>query len=206
MGLAHADQTRETAPRESFVNELIFQEDRVQDPAKETSAQPSSLAAFMKKHAIQGRPLFIIVDAWAPWCGPCKRTLPSFIRLAKDFQESSKKGSHHAKGVGRYHINGLNDKFHVKGLAISIEHPASVKMGFDIAGIRTANDSFPLYFSSNLASLMSGLELTGIPATIIIAPNGQIIFKKVGGMNWDLEDNRKDLEKLIHGWLSKNHP
>lgn len=36
----------------------------------------------------------LIIDVWADWCGPCKRTTPVFVEMAK---ESSKNGLIFAK-------------------------------------------------------------------------------------------------------------
>ncbi|MDZ4158593.1 MAG: thioredoxin domain-containing protein, partial [Anaerolineaceae bacterium] len=40
-------------------------------------------AAFEK--AVMKSTLPVIVDFWAPWCGPCKMIAPTLEKLAKEF-------------------------------------------------------------------------------------------------------------------------
>jgi len=44
---------------------------------------PDSWQAFREKLAKNGRP--VVIDFWAPWCGPCRAIEPSMNRLEKTY-------------------------------------------------------------------------------------------------------------------------
>ena len=48
-------------------------------PTKPVDITDADFTQFVKDHPN------VIVDAWAPWCGPCKRIAPIMDELAKEY-------------------------------------------------------------------------------------------------------------------------
>lgn len=48
-------------------------------PTTPVNISDSEFAAFVKEHEN------VVIDCWAPWCGPCKRIAPILDELAKDY-------------------------------------------------------------------------------------------------------------------------
>lgn len=48
-------------------------------PTHPVDVNDADFAQFVKTHPN------VVIDAWAPWCGPCKRIAPIMDELAKDY-------------------------------------------------------------------------------------------------------------------------
>jgi peroxiredoxin len=93
----------------------------------------------------------VVLDFWATWCPPCKREIPDFIDLQKEY------GSQGVQIVG-----------------IALDEPDKVK-----AFARQNGMNYPVLLgSTEIAVKYGGIE--GIPTTFIIDKSGKIVNKFEG--------------------------
>ena len=64
-----------------------------------------------EEEVIKSNSLPVLVDFWAPWCGPCKMLGPIIEELAKDFKEKIKIGKlnvdENLETAGKYEVLGI---------------------------------------------------------------------------------------------------
>ncbi len=111
----------------------------------------------------------VILDFWATWCVPCKNGLPK--------------------------INELHEKYdNVNVLAINVDKPR--KKSSAISHVKSNRFTFHTLFDPK--KIVQRLyNVTNIPRTIIINPNGEIIYDHTGYQRGD----EKHYEEVIINWL-----
>lgn len=105
--------------------------------------KPVSLADFRGK--------VVVLDFWATWCPPCKREIPDFIDLQKEY------GSRGVQIIG-----------------IALDQPEKVE-----AFARQNGMNYPILLGSDDIALKYG-GISGIPTTFIIDKSGRIVNKFEG--------------------------
>jgi len=56
----------------------------VAERKKPTSSKPIEVTDATFKETVQNHPL-VVVDCWAPWCGPCQMVAPVIEEMARDY-------------------------------------------------------------------------------------------------------------------------
>jgi len=110
--------------------------------------------------ALKGR--VIVINFWATWCPPCRREMSSLERLHLATED-----------------NG------VTVLAVNIGE--DIDTVFPFLGTIEPSPSFPILFDE-VADTMGTWKIKGLPTTFIIAPDGSIAYRAVGGREFDHPD------------------
>lgn len=122
----------------------------------------------------------VLLNIWATWCAPCREEMPTLDRLQQ-------------------RLGG--DRFEVVALSIDQAGVDVVRNFFDEIGIKHLD-----IFIDQDMSLLRELAIYGLPATLLIEPDGQEIGRLAGPAEWDtpemissfqdiLNEYRKDDEK-----------
>ena len=102
----------------------------------------------------------VIVDFWATWCPPCRKEIPGFIKLQKEYGEKGLK----IVGFSFDRDQAAHDKY-VKD------------EGMNYLSIFAMNDEGKAVIES-FQKLIG--EIRGIPTTLVVDKKGQIVYKHVG--------------------------
>ena len=102
---------------------------------------------------------WLLVNFWATWCAPCIRELPYIYNLKQEMSTSK-----------------------IKILLISIDRSGSsmfqpVLDKLKLKDLKSASDP--------KAALMRSLQLSGVPTSLLIDPNGPIAGSLTGDVKWD---------------------
>jgi thiol-disulfide isomerase/thioredoxin len=108
----------------------------------------------------------VFLNRWATWCGPCVQEMPSIQALYESLRDSD-----------------------VAFVILSDEKADKVK-----SFVKKRQWSLPVYLA--VEGLPPVLQSQYIPATFIINRQGEVVFRKEGGMDWNTDAVRAMLKKV----------
>lgn len=111
----------------------------------------------------------LIVNFWATWCPPCRAEMPSMERAWK---KTRKEG--------------------IVVLAINVGEDADTIFQF------TADYpvTFPLLMDQD-SEVVGPWGVRGLPTTYVVDPQGRIIYRAIGGREWDDPELLKQVRALL---------
>ena len=112
----------------------------------------------------------VILNVWATWCAPCIEEMPALDRLAAKLDAGT-----------AIVLTVSQDK---GGSAVA-------KLFLDKLGTKNL-----VAYDDPSGKLSRIFGIRGLPTTFIIAPNGVVIARVEGSLEWDREDILKFLEKV----------
>jgi len=112
----------------------------------------------------------VVINFWATWCPPCRREMGSLERLYQATKDTN-----------------------VEVIAVNIGE--DVDTVFSFIGTVEPSPNFQFIFDPE-ASSMTNWKVRGLPTTFIINPNGEIVYRAVGGREFDHPDIQKKVTHL----------
>lgn len=139
---------------------------RAAEEAREVLSAPSPFDYDFDVTTIDGKRLkladlrgkVVIVDYWGTWCAPCKKEIPHFVELAKEFGD-------------RLAIVGMTWE-HGAGDAATLAKVKAFATEFKIP--------YPLALISDKEELTRVPEFNAFPTTLFIDKSGKVRLKEVG--------------------------
>lgn len=120
---------------------------------------------------------YVLLNVWATWCPPCRNEMPTLDNLQA--------------GLG-------SGRFEVLTLSIDRAGVGAVRRFYDESGI--ANLRLVIDESGRSAA---NLGVIGLPATILIDPDGREVGRRLGPAEWDAPEVAGFILKIISPWKER---
>ncbi len=129
----------------------------------------SSLAGSPVKTDAELAGKVVIIDFWASWCGPCRKSFPFFNQLQQ---------KHQAAGLVVLAVN--EDESRSDAEAFLQQYPANFAVLFDKEG-----------------QLASQYQIPGMPTTVVIDRNGKIRYSHSGFFESKTAAFEQEIQQLL---------
>jgi thiol-disulfide isomerase/thioredoxin len=116
--------------------------------------------------ALKGK--VVVVNFWATWCPPCRREMPALERLRLALPD-------------------------VVVLAVDVGEDADTVFAF--SGTQEPAPEFALLLDQDSAA-MQAWRVKGLPSTFVVAPDGSLAYRAVGGREFDHPEVLAQLRRL----------
>jgi thiol-disulfide isomerase/thioredoxin len=113
----------------------------------------------------------VLLNLWATWCLPCRKEMPALDSLQA--------------ALG-------SDKFEVVALSVDRKGLEASKKFLD----ETKIEKLGLYVDASTRA-NSALRVVGLPATLLIDPEGREIGRLLGPAEWDSEDAKRLIRAAV---------
>jgi len=156
-----AFQARRPAPTADMI-ELLNRDPARLSPVFDASGREVKIESFRGK--------MVILNLWAPWCGPCLEEMPSLDRLAARLPDKD---------------------FAVVAVTKDFVGPSPSKETFDRMGLKRLK----LYLDPE-GRLAAGVGSRGYPTTLILGAEGAPLAYREGAADWDSDAMVAKLDQL----------
>ena len=119
----------------------------------------------------ESRGKVVMVNFWATWCPPCRREMPSMQRAWEKLQGGN---------FEMYAVNVGEDEDTIFGFTFS----TGVELTFPILLDRDAH-------------IIKAWPVVALPTSFVIDPQGRIVYRAVGGREWDDPQLLRQIRKLM---------
>jgi peroxiredoxin len=113
----------------------------------------------------------IVLNFWATWCQPCTLEMPTLEALWRAYRE-----------------RGLV----VVGIAVDRGAPRALIDPY----VKNLGLTFPILLDPDMHTA-NAWRVSGIPATFLIRPGGQVVGMAVGAREWNSDEMRALLERML---------
>lgn len=106
----------------------------------------------------------VVINLWASWCEPCRREMPALDALSS-----------------------LADAASLQVIGVNVDDDRNLALEY----LRAYPVSFDQYWDPGMRATAAAWRLAGVPATLIVGPDGRMRARLIGPRDWNSEPMRR---------------